>query len=160
MSKRVESIEITFENLDYINIPAEYFGEFYITGIQTTVERLALNAIVQRTRADQIEFELLARVDVALSDMSRDLSFLPEENLSLLKRIENRKDIAYRTALPMVAAALVTIPLAVYVSKQIPGNGFRSLLGSVLILLSLYFLVFHKIFLLSFDFFFLCKYLL
>ena len=95
MSKRVESIEITFENLDYINIPAEYFGEFYITGIQTTVERLALNAIVQRTRADQIEFELLARVDVALSDMSRDLSFLPEENLSLLKRIENRKDIAY-----------------------------------------------------------------
>jgi hypothetical protein len=69
MSKRVESIEITFENLDYINIPAEYFGEFYITGIQTTVERLALNAIVQRTRADQIDFELLARVDVALSDM-------------------------------------------------------------------------------------------
>ena len=45
MSKRVESIEITFENLDYINIPAEYFGEFYITGIQTTVERLALTAI-------------------------------------------------------------------------------------------------------------------
>lgn len=56
---------------------------------------MALNAIVQRTRADQIEFELLARVDVALSDMFRDLSFLPEENLSLLKRIENRKDIAY-----------------------------------------------------------------
>ena len=95
MSKHVESIEITFENLDYINIPVEYFGEFYITGMQTTVERLGLNAIVQRTRADRIEFELLARVDVALSDMSRDLSFLPEENLSLLKRIENRRDISY-----------------------------------------------------------------
>lgn len=95
MSKRVESVEITFENLDYINIPVEYFGEFYITGMQTTVERLALNAILQRTRADQIEFELLARVDVALSDMTRDLSFLPEENLSLLKRIENRRDISY-----------------------------------------------------------------
>ena len=95
MSKRVESVEITFENLDYINIPVEYFGEFYITGMQTTVERLALNAILQRTRADQIEFELLARVDVALSDMTRDLSFLPEENLSPLKRIENRRDISY-----------------------------------------------------------------
>lgn len=95
MSKRAESIEITFENLDYINIPAEYFGEFYITGIRTTVERLALNAILQRKKADQIEFELLARVDVALSDMSHDLSFLPDERLSLLKRIENRRDIAY-----------------------------------------------------------------
>lgn len=95
MSKRAASIEMTFENLDYINIPAEYFGEFYITGIRTTVERLTLNAILQRTKADQIEFELLARVDVALSDMSHDLSFLPEEKLSLLKRIENRKDIAY-----------------------------------------------------------------
>ena len=41
MSKRLESVEITFENLDYINIPVEYFGEFYITGMQTTVERLA-----------------------------------------------------------------------------------------------------------------------
>lgn len=95
MSKRAESIEITFENLDYINIPVEYFGEFYITGMRTTVERLALNAILQRTKADQVEFELLARVDVALSGMSRDLSFQPEEKLSLLKRIENRRDIAY-----------------------------------------------------------------
>ena len=73
MSKRVESVEITFENLDYINIPVEYFGEFYITGMQTTVEPLALNAILQRTRADQIEFELLARVDVASSDITRNL---------------------------------------------------------------------------------------
>ena len=95
MSKRAESIEITFENLDYIHIPVEYFGEFHISGIRTTVDRLAQNAIVQRTMADQIEFELQERVDVALPDMSRDLFFLPEENLSLLKRIEQRKDIAY-----------------------------------------------------------------
>ena len=55
-----------------------------------------------------------------------------------------RKAIAYRTALPMVAAALVTIPLAVYFSKKISGNSFSVLLGAVLILLSLYFLAFHK----------------
>lgn len=58
--------------------------------------------------------------------------------------IRYRKNIAYRTALPMVAAALVTIPLAVYFSKTVAGNSFHRLLGCVLILLSLYFLVFHK----------------
>ena len=58
--------------------------------------------------------------------------------------VRYRKNIAYRTALPMVAAALVTIPLAVYFSQHISGNGFHVLLGSVLVLLSLYFLVFHK----------------
>lgn len=31
MSKRVESIVITFENLDYVNILAEHSSEFYIT---------------------------------------------------------------------------------------------------------------------------------
>ena len=95
MSKRVESIEITFENLDYINIPVEYFEDFYISGIRTTVERLALNAVLQRTMPDRVEIELSARIDAALSDLSSDLSFTPEENLSLLKRIESRRDIAY-----------------------------------------------------------------
>ena len=95
MSKRVESVEITFENLDYILVPVEYFEDFYITGIRTTVERLALNIILQRTIPDRVEIELSARIDVALSDLSSDLSFTPEENLSLLKRIESRRDIAY-----------------------------------------------------------------
>ena len=63
---------------------------------------------------------------------------------STYNSIRYRKAIAYRTALPMVAAALVTIPLAVYFSKKISGNSFSVLLGAVLILLSLYFLAFHK----------------
>ena len=58
--------------------------------------------------------------------------------------VRYRKNVAYRTALPMVAAALVTIPLAVYFSKHISGDGFHDLLGCVLILLSLYFLLFNK----------------
>ena len=95
MSKRVESVEITFENLDYVLIPVEYFDNFFISGIRTTVERLALNAVLQRTIPDRVEIELSARIDVALSDLSRDLSFTSEENLSLLKRIESRRDIAY-----------------------------------------------------------------
>lgn len=57
--------------------------------------------------------------------------------------IRYRRNIVYRTALPMVAAALITIPLAVFFAKRISGNGFQLLLGVVLILLSLYFLVFN-----------------
>ena len=72
-----------------------YFEDFYISGIRTTVERLALNVVLQRTIPDRVEIELSARIDVALSDLSSDLSFTPEENLSLLKRIESRRDIAY-----------------------------------------------------------------
>lgn len=93
MSKKVKSVEITFENLDYVDITAEYFGEFRISGIRTTIERLALNAILQRTKADYIEFELLAQVDDVLPELTQDLSFVPDEQLSLLRRIANRRDI-------------------------------------------------------------------
>ena len=93
MSKKVKSVEITFENLDYVDIPAEYFGEFYISGIRTTIERLALNAILQRTKADHIEFELLAQVDDVLPELTQDLSFVRDEQSSLLRRIINRRDI-------------------------------------------------------------------
>lgn len=93
MSKKVKSVEITFENLDYVEIPAEYFGGFCISGIRTTIERLALNAILQRTKTDHIEFELLAQVDDVLPELTQDLSFVPDEQLSLLRRIANRRDI-------------------------------------------------------------------
>ena len=93
MSKKVEFVEITFENLDYVDIPAKYFGVFHISGIHSSVERLALNAILQCTKADQIEFELLAQVDDVLPELTQDLSFVPDEQLSLLGRIANRRDI-------------------------------------------------------------------
>lgn len=63
---------------------------------------------------------------------------------STYNAIRYRKNIAYRTALPMVVAALMTIPIAVYFSRKISGHSFHVLLGIVLILLSLYFLAFHK----------------
>ena len=93
MSKKVKSVEITFENLDYVDIPVEYFGEFRISGIRTTIERLALNAILQRTTADCVEFELLSQVDDVLPELTQDLSFVPDEQSSLLRRIVNRRDI-------------------------------------------------------------------
>lgn len=93
MSKFVESVEITFENLDYVIIPAEYFGAFSINGIRCGIARVASNAILQRTEAEQIEFELLQSVDAALPNMVHDLSFAPAEKSSLLERIMQRRDI-------------------------------------------------------------------
>lgn len=63
---------------------------------------------------------------------------------STYNAIKYRNHIAYKTAFPMLIAALVTIPIAVYFSGQISGNLFQFLLGIVLILLSLYFLFFNQ----------------
>lgn len=93
MSKMVKSVEITFENLDYVEIPAEYFGDFSVSGIRTSVERLAGNAILQRARADQIEFELLRSVNVAFPEFHQDIFCDPMVEFSLSDRIRERRDI-------------------------------------------------------------------
>ncbi len=58
--------------------------------------------------------------------------------------IKYHKSISFRTALPMLAAAIVSIPIAVYFAAMVSDNIFKILLGSMLILLSLYFLFFNK----------------
>ncbi len=58
--------------------------------------------------------------------------------------IRYRKNIAYKTALPMICAALVSIPIAVRFSAAVSGDIFKILLGAVLILLSIYFIFFNK----------------
>lgn len=58
--------------------------------------------------------------------------------------IRYRKNIAYKTALPMICAALISIPIAVRFSAVVSGDIFKILLGAVLILLSIYFIFFNK----------------
>lgn len=53
-----------------------------------------------------------------------------------------RKNIHFRIILPLICAAAVTIPIAVYFSSSAPETLMKRLLGIVLILLSLYFLFF------------------
>lgn len=48
--------------------------------------------------------------------------------------------IPLRTILPMLAAALITIPVAVLLAQYIPQRLFQVLMGTLLILLSIYFL--------------------
>lgn len=58
--------------------------------------------------------------------------------------IRYRKNVAYKTAIPMLAAALVSIPIAVYFAAKVSAKIFEILLGSVLVILSIYFLFFNK----------------
>jgi uncharacterized membrane protein YfcA len=58
--------------------------------------------------------------------------------------IRYRKNVAYKTAIPMLAAALISIPIAVYFAAKVSAKIFEILLGSVLVILSVYFLFFNK----------------
>ncbi len=55
-----------------------------------------------------------------------------------------RKHIQIKVVLPLLCAAAVTIPVAVYFSATAPETLMKRLLGLVLILLSIYFLFFSK----------------
>lgn len=63
---------------------------------------------------------------------------------STYNAVRYRKDVAFKTALPMIGAALVSIPIAVYFSAAVSARIFQILLGAVLIALSIFFLFFHK----------------
>ena len=58
--------------------------------------------------------------------------------------VKYRKDIPYKTVLPLLLSALVSIPVAVYFSSTVPKGIFEVLLGAVLVMLSVYFLFFSR----------------
>lgn len=63
---------------------------------------------------------------------------------STYNAVKYRKDTPYKTVLPLLIAALVVIPFAVYFASAVSDRVFGVLLGSVLIALSVYFLLFDK----------------
>ncbi len=62
---------------------------------------------------------------------------------STYNSIRYRKNVAFKTGLPMICAALISIPIAVYFSAVVSGEIFKILLGVVLIALSIYFIFFN-----------------
>lgn len=58
--------------------------------------------------------------------------------------IRYRKDVAFRILLPLLVAGLVAIPIGVHCSASVPDRLLKTLLGAVLILLSIYFLFFSQ----------------
>ncbi len=63
---------------------------------------------------------------------------------STYNAIKYRKDTPYKTVLPMLIAALVVIPIAVYFASAVPDRIFKIILGAVLIVLSIFFLFFSE----------------
>ena len=63
---------------------------------------------------------------------------------SAYNAIKYRKDTDYKTVLPVLIAALVCIPVAVYFSAKVSAAIFEILLGAALIALSIYFLFFNS----------------
>ncbi len=63
---------------------------------------------------------------------------------STYNAIRYRKDTEYKTAVPMICAALISIPIAVRFASVVSADIFKYLLGAVLIVLSIYFLFFSR----------------
>ncbi len=63
---------------------------------------------------------------------------------STYNSVRYRRNVEFKTALPMICAALISIPVAVYFSAAVSGEVFKILLGAVLIVLSIYFMFFNK----------------
>lgn len=72
--------------------------------------------------------------------MMVSLSCIFSSITSSYNAVKYRKNIPFRTVLPMLLAALVTIPIAVSLAERVSQRLFQLLLGAVLILLSIYFL--------------------
>lgn len=72
------------------------------------------------------------------------ISSLLSSVASSYNTLRYRKNVQYKTALPMIGAALVSIPIAVHFSANVPKELFQMLLGAVLIILSIYFMFFNK----------------
>ena len=64
--------------------------------------------------------------------------------VSLYNAIMYRKVIPYKKIIPLIVAAIVTIPISVKFSVLVSEYIFKKILGIVLIMLSIYFLVFSS----------------
>ena len=89
----VETVEITFENMEFIEIPARYFTVFQVEGIRTCISRVAINAIKKCTYADSIKVELSNNIEEDISKFKHDLYNAETHQYSLFDRILSRNDI-------------------------------------------------------------------
>jgi len=88
MSQDVRFIEITFENIDYIKIPAHYFRGFELEDIRTKVRRAALNAILRYSSVNFTMFELAPEADLEAGTFDGFVFGLKEGEISLFERLQ------------------------------------------------------------------------
>lgn len=95
MGRRVKTIDIIFENTEFVVLPERYFLRFEITGIKRSIERRFINAIIEMNIVDRIFFELDKEIVNSTEEFECDI-FTDEDvtdNRYIFKRIGMFKDI-------------------------------------------------------------------
>ena len=59
MSKVVKTIEICFENLEYVNIPIEHFGIANLEGITESITNAACNVTLKHYSAETVRLKIM-----------------------------------------------------------------------------------------------------
>ncbi|MBQ9922630.1 MAG: sulfite exporter TauE/SafE family protein [Clostridia bacterium] len=72
------------------------------------------------------------------------ISCLLSSGTSTYNAVKYRKQIVFKTIIPLICAASITIPIAVYFSVWVSGKIFKIILGVVLICFSVYFFTFEN----------------
>ncbi len=72
------------------------------------------------------------------------VSCLFSSGTSTYNAAKYRKNIPFRTIIPLLIAAFLMIPVAVYFASSVSGRFFKIFFGSVLVILSVYFLFFDS----------------
>ena len=93
MNKLVKNIELTFENMDYIEIPNQYFSNFSLENIETNIRRVAVNAIMRYQKARSVIFELRKEANEDFENFDRDMNMVDYNGDTLFDRIIDYNDI-------------------------------------------------------------------
>lgn len=93
--KKITSIELVFENCDTVEIPIKYIGYFDISGIETEMKRMAVNAVSTIKMAKHIAIEFSLKANKLLTTFAENEPGEYIENCHALKRIHLLNDIAH-----------------------------------------------------------------
>ena len=88
MSKVITDIEIIFENMDSIVIPARYFLDFEFDSIHNKIRRVAINAILNYSVADTIMFVLDGSANNDAITFDGDIHLLNLSEQTLFERLQ------------------------------------------------------------------------
>lgn len=87
MSKHVRYIELVFENCEWVRFKSGV-GIFYLSGFETSIERLAMNSIRKHTLAKEVAIQIFKD-----ADFERDKIF--NDDISIFERITKWNDITH-----------------------------------------------------------------
>ena len=93
MNRIVKSIEIGFENLDFVVIPNEYFLSFSLNDVKTKTHCVARKFVNNYQIATNTVLALKKEVNDDFEKFNADVHIVQSEGCSLFERIIQYKDI-------------------------------------------------------------------